>query len=324
VTQASTSPEPGIQRRALVALTILGAFGVLSFALSRMGAGEPAAAPAKGVPDAHPLIATLLEQQRPTSAGRVRSRCEGALAEPCGCLKAAVHEALDASLVEMAEGLLVHGKGVCEAPLDGQAAEIAARAGAPGAEAQARAVLAARPVDPYASYALAHLAWLASDRAASLGHAEAAIAAGRGGPAHLLVGLHALADGAVEVARGAFTRVLETEPADVAALYDIALCDHRLGRYRLAREGYLSVLRKNPRHLDARYNIALLTLGAGFRDESAHHVAELRRLSPGDPRVAELEARVTAAPAASASASGGPLAAPPSRPAAPLPSAQGH
>ncbi|HVU02852.1 MAG TPA: hypothetical protein VHE30_13925 [Polyangiaceae bacterium] len=290
--------------------------------------------------DVKALLVRLGKEQRTTSAGRVRARCDGADADPCACVESAVREALDDAATEVARALILHDGKACAAPLSGEEAETDARAGAKGADAKAKAVLAVRPGDPYATYALAHLAWMSGDRIGAAKWADAAVSAGRESPAHLVVGLLALDRGELEAARGAFLRVLDREPADVAALYDAALCDHRLNHYRAAREGYLSVLRKNPRHLDARYNLVVLTLNAGFREEASHHLAELERISPGDPRIARLDAMMAAAtpsasaapvpspsgaaaaaPAASAAAVPSPSGAAAGAPAAPVPSA---
>jgi tetratricopeptide (TPR) repeat protein len=283
---------------------VLAAFGTTLLVVSRQ---VPATGDRTVNTDAAVALAvTLVQEQRPTSAGRVRATCNGAPAEPCVCVRVAVREALDASLVAAARGLVAAQTGACAESLAGLQAEIDARAGVKGAELKAKAALVAHPGDPHAAYALAHVAMARDDLGAATKWSEAAVASGRGGPAHLLTGLLALGQGEVEAARGAFLRVLETEPADVAALYNVALCEHRLNRYRKAREGYLAVLRKNPRHLDARFNIALLTHGAGFHEEAAHHLASLRQMAPGDLRVGRLEAMLTPpAPSASGAAAVG-------------------
>ena len=84
--------------------------------------------------------------------------------------------------------------------------------------------------------------------------------------------------------------MLHDAPNDVPALYDLALVDQTENRYHAAREGYLRVLRLEPRNLDARYNLAVLTQSIGARAEAQHHVAEFEKVAPpGDTRAVALK-----------------------------------
>src|SRR6185436_15204180 len=58
--------------------------------------------------DVQALLAQLGKEQRMASVGRVRARCEGALAERCACTQTAVREALDDTLAVLARDLLTH------------------------------------------------------------------------------------------------------------------------------------------------------------------------------------------------------------------------
>jgi Flp pilus assembly protein TadD len=64
----------------------------------------------------------------------------------------------------------------------------------------------------------------------------------------------------------------------------------RQGRFHDAREGYLNALALDPTLADARYNLAILTHSAGANEEASHDLAELEKIAPGDPRIAQLKA----------------------------------
>jgi tetratricopeptide (TPR) repeat protein len=304
-----TAPGPTNESgfRTLLVVASLLALGGTVFALRQ---SRPAPASGTSSAGVEALLVALTAQQRMASAGRVHAQCDGAAAS-CTCQLATLREALDAEMTDTARAFLADARTACNKPLAGEEAEVLVRAGAKEAEAAAQRALAATPSDPYANYAMAQLAWGKGDGASATRFANAAIGAGRGAPAQSLLGLVALAGGETEAARGAFVRALETEPNDAAALYDAALCDQKLNHYNAARSGYLAVLRLNPRHLDARFNLVLLANGAGFHDEAVHHLAELRAIAPpGDARVASLAAVVAATPAPSSAPTASAVQAP--------------
>jgi Flp pilus assembly protein TadD len=93
-----------------------------------------------------------------------------------------------------------------------------------------------------------------------------------------------------EGAAALFREVLEHDPENVPATYDLALCADRIGNYHDAREGYLATLRLDRSYADARYNLALLTYRAGALPEARHHLDELAAIAPDDARIAPLRA----------------------------------
>jgi len=106
----------------------------------------------------------------------------------------------------------------------------------------------------------------------------------------LSAGIEALDTDDPEGAAALFREVLEHDPENVSATYDLALCADRLGHYHDAREGYLATLRLDRSYADARYNLALLTYRAGAFPEARHHTDELATIAPDDPRIGALRA----------------------------------
>jgi tetratricopeptide (TPR) repeat protein len=153
-------------------------------------------------------------------------------------------------------------------------------------------------------YALALAASRQGHAAAALVEAGAAVEAGAGRDARLLAGMAAILTGDLDAADGWLAPLVQADPLDAQAQYDLALVADKRGDYNRAREGYLATLRADPRSADARYNLALLTYRAGILSEAQHHARKFREAFPGDPRGAELASRV-ATPQGSASASAG-------------------
>ncbi|HEX3777425.1 MAG TPA: hypothetical protein VHV51_23295 [Polyangiaceae bacterium] len=76
------------------------------------------------------------------------------------------------------------------------------------------------------------------------------------------------------------------DPKDADALFYLALSQRRRDHYNGAREGFLRVLRLNPQHIDARYNLVTLTAAAGAAQEAEHDYEELEKIAPaGDSRL---------------------------------------
>ncbi len=177
----------------------------------------------------------------------------------------------------------------CEEPtFDGWAADVLARASrVEEARSHADAAVARNPRDAHALFALALLATGTPDAVRT---AERADGAGYGDDATLLVGIADLQNGDTARAAESFRRVLARDPSHVGATYDLALVADREGNYHDAREGYLATLRLDPRYADARYNLALLTYRAGALAEARHHADELAAIVPDDPRLPALRA----------------------------------
>ena len=90
--------------------------------------------------------------------------------------------------------------------------------------------------------------------------------------------------------------LVEANPEDAAAQYNLGVASHKSGKYNAARSGYLRALRANPEFPDARYNLVVLTWNRGVQEEARHHLRKFKEAWPNEPRIAELEALVGAAP----------------------------
>ena len=249
---------------------------------------------------AYQQVASALEQRaRPADAKKVRQKCSSA--SDCDCVITTAKLALDRDLHAEALRLIEPSTKACGNRVTGLRAEALARAGKLEAARKATAsVLAQQPKDPYATYAMAQVAYAEGDNTKAKAQALAAVERGRGSAANLLLGLIAFNAGDMPGATDAFNKMLQDDPENVEAHYNLAVVAHRLNQYRSAREGYLKVLRLHPKHLDARYNLALLTHSAGAVPEAKHHLKKLREAAPpGDPRVARLEAAFSSAPPSS-------------------------
>jgi len=167
--------------------------------------------------------------------------------------------------------------------------EAAVRSGAKGTEPMGIALLAADSQDPYALYGVA----LGKFRAGSLSDAIVmgghATRAGRGYPAWSLLGLSFYGQGNFQQAEVAFTEMLKLVPEDVPGLFHLALARHKQGHYLAAREGYLHVARRDPMHVETRYNLGVLAHSVGATDEARHHLAKLQKMPGAAPSVKRLE-----------------------------------
>jgi Flp pilus assembly protein TadD len=122
-----------------------------------------------------------------------------------------------------------------------------------------------------------------------------AIALGAGRDAELLDAALSILSGDLERATMTLNALVAASPNDAEARYNQALIADKKNDYNRAREGYLAALKLDPTLAHARYNLALLTLRRGVVDEARHHARKFAELSPGDPRIAELERRIEAA-----------------------------
>lgn len=80
--------------------------------------------------------------------------------------------------------------------------------------------------------------------------------------------------------------LLRKNPTDFRSRFYSAFVAHQQGRYDDARQGYLKVLAAHPGHIDARYELVVLTFDAGVVAEARHHLKKLEEIAPpGDPRL---------------------------------------
>lgn len=119
-----------------------------------------------------------------------------------------------------------------------------------------------------------------------------AIAVGAGRDARLLAAALAILEGDLDAATQRLAPLVESDPSDIDAQYNLALVADRKNDYNRARQGYIATLRLDPRHVGARYNVALLTSRAGAVDEARHHARKFIEAWPDDPRRAQLAATV--------------------------------
>jgi tetratricopeptide (TPR) repeat protein len=252
-----------------------------------------------------PILSALENSRRMADAERVRRACEGGALRSCACRQEAAHRALDRNLHAEAQAVLLGDAECDQQPTTrGLLAEVLARSErSDDAIAKANETLGADPNQRFATYALAHAGYAKGEIARAADEARRAIERGRGAPAHLLLGLIAYRAGNLAAARAEFEQMLVDNAEDVDALYNLAVIAGRQNRYRDAREGYLNVLELDPGHLDARYNLGLLTHSVGASAEAEHHLQKLEAIAPSDDhRVANLRAVLATRPQADAPA----------------------
>jgi tetratricopeptide (TPR) repeat protein len=289
---------PAARERVGWALTAL-VLGVLGVAASyrRLGSAEALLATANKNEPGDEVLALRLAKNLGArgderAAEATLRACVDANPEACGCGMPVLKSSLDRGAYTEAGAVLVRWVARCrELPrVPGMLAEALAGGGELTAAHQAADIALAKDrSDPYALYAKALLAERAADPTLAQGLLEQSIAAGRGDRALVDLGRLRYQAGDLGAARRLFEAALQGDPNDIAALYDLALVDQIQNRYHDAREGYLKVLRLDPRNLDARFNLAVLTHGVGANGEAKHHQAELEKAAPpGDTRVAAL------------------------------------
>jgi len=210
----------------------------------------------------------------------------------CECAAVAGRQELDVDAHLEVLGVLAAASQMCPANAANAAlhAEAVARLGdVDRSKSEAGQVLAKDPNSPYGLYALSLAAYRAGNLEEAMASAQRAIAAGRGATANLLAGLIAYNLGNFDVASSQFRSVLDSEPDDIEALFNLALVAQRQGRYTEAREGYLNVTRVDPSYKNARYNLAILAHSIGATDEANHHLAKFESMAQGDERVQKLK-----------------------------------
>ncbi len=213
----------------------------------------------------------------------------------CTCWRGRALEELETDATAAARWLTsseASAQGTCADALRGVRSEALARANRCDEARRAAAPLADENLGE-ADFALALCAYRAGNRELSQSSARAAIAHGRPAPGHLLLGMMALETSALDVAEAELTQAVQLAPKLADAHYNLGVVHHRAGRYNKARAAYLAALFAEPRYLDARHQLILLTAQAGALLEARHHLEKLRAaVSPNDERLASAEARV--------------------------------
>jgi tetratricopeptide (TPR) repeat protein len=254
-----------------------------------------------------PIEKRLSARHRGRALRAVRAACKRT---DCACVAKAVVAGLDADAGKASLELLERAK-TCQAALPGPHAEALVRAGREGEGiALAQQILARNAEEPHALTAFTLALARRGAHAEAAVAARRAIAAGRGDGGHFLLGLESLELNDLEAARKAFGEVVESEPEDVDALYNLGLTAQRQNRYGESRRQYLRVLKLKPKYGAARFNLGILAHSVGATAEAQHHLEKLRQSAPSDPMVKDLE-RALAAPPANPPAQALQLGAPP-------------
>jgi tetratricopeptide (TPR) repeat protein len=250
--------------------------------------------------DSGPLVQTLVGARQPEATiARVK---QAALAgEACRYAEAAARAALDADLHALVQPLINAAPKSCpqKSTLLGEGAEALARAGEKDAAKEAaKQAMAPDPKNQYAELALARVSYDENQMNACSEHATKALVLGRGAEADRLLGRAFLALGKLQDAEAHYQNVLKANPNDAEAAFSAAVCNDKLGHYSAAREGFLQTLRIDPKHVEARKYLVLLTYHAGAKAEAQHHLEKLAELLPKDSAIiAELQALISTDPA---------------------------
>lgn len=270
--------------------------GLLAASLALLlivGAGCQKPKPQRTEIDASALVQSLSAAKQPDVAIANVKR-SAAAGDRCTYAEAAARACLDADLHALVQPLLNAAPKTCKngSVLKGEGAEALARAGDRDLAKQvANGVAATDPKNAYAELALARLAYDDNQMKLCNEHATKALDLGRGAEADRLIGRAQLALGDFKTAEAHYQAVLKANPNDTEAAFSAAVCNDRLGHYMAAREGFLQTLRIDPKHIEARKYLVLLTFRKGAKAEARHHLDKLAEVLPKDsPVLAELEA----------------------------------
>lgn len=288
---------------ALGAVSLLG-LAIFAYALSsersenppRVRGSLPSAAPARAA-DSPAASASAVAVPGRTPEQILAQSCPSGGERDCACRKRALLGAFERPVdLGAAAELARQSEGEC-AELVGSMAEALARLGrAEEATAAALEALARAPRSAYAAYAQALTLYRRNQRETAREAANRAASFGRGAAADVLLGMIEYDAKNFDEAAKLFTRAMKADPTNSDAVFNLGVLHQRRNEYRLARESYLKTLALNPAYHDARYNLAILTLGVGATSEARHHFEKLKASAgPNDPRVSRLAGRFGAA-----------------------------
>lgn len=236
----------------------------------------------------------LKQRHRNRALGALERAC---LRKDCACASATAKNGLDVDLGNDVLKLLNAMSACAGTDREGMQAEALVRSGDRGGGLKsAELVLKTRQHDSFALMARALAQYQAGDLTKAAENASAAVRAGRGDAAVILVGLIAYHRDELPAAQDAFKSVLQTEPDDIEATYNLALAAQRMGSYGVARQNYLKLTRLDPRNQDARHNLALLAHSVGALEEAQHHARKFVELNPAPDRAAALMAALERRP----------------------------
>ena len=126
------------------------------------------------------------------------------------------------------------------------------------------------------------------DLAAAAAAAESAVAQDDSRDARLQAGKIAILRQRLGEAQSWLAPLVERDPSDVEARFDLALVAHQRGDLDTARSDYEQALRIHPGHADARYNLALVLRDLGDPAGARAQAEALARHHPADPRPGRL------------------------------------
>jgi tetratricopeptide (TPR) repeat protein len=260
--------------------------------------------PAPKAIDSTALVQALTGANQPETA-IANVRRAAAAGDGCRYAETAARAALDADLPALVRPLLEAAPKDCAQKTTylGESAEALARAGEKDdARQAAKQALSSDSKNAYAELALARVAYDENQMKACSEHASHALALGRGAEADRLLGRALIALGKLQEAEAHYQSLLKTNPNDAEAAFSGAVCNDQLGHYSAAREGFLQTLRIEPKHVEARKYLVLLTYRAGAKAEARHHLEKLAEIVPkGSPLLSDLESAISTEPAATGS-----------------------
>jgi tetratricopeptide (TPR) repeat protein len=247
-------------------------------------------------PACDPALAALANDLAdPARGGDLLARCVEAKPSHCGCRTRRAELALAADRWEAA---LADLEQVGECKGDDVArfarSKVLALALAKRVD-EAEPLLASAPADDaWTHYAQALVATERGDVPTALASAKEAVERGAGRGAKLLLAALAILAGDLDAAERILDELVRANKNDPEALYNRGLVADKRGNFNVARERYLAALAARPNSPDARYNLALLTLRHGAREEAGHHARKFSETWPADPRGPALQARIGA------------------------------
>lgn len=221
---------------------------------------------------------------RPADARAVLSACVDANATNCACGGELAALGGDVKWIDGIAASCHDEPAIARARLDVMLARGDNAAVIRGADA----ILARSPDDGAALVARATAQWRSNDIDGALATARRATSGPRAIDARMLIGNILFAKRDLDGAANEFRAIIAADPNHAPSRYNLALVADVRDRYDDAREGYLAALRLDPSLANARYNLALLTHRHGATAEAKHHLAQLAKIAPDDPRIPRL------------------------------------
>lgn len=239
----------------------------------------------------------VLQGEERALAAELFERMRGAGTRPLFATRAAldVLDVLYGALIDRETKLPLPSALLC----DGAGRWVALYAGSASAEQVVadRALLDLRPGERRAAASAFPGRWIAPVSVAPLGYYEARfrrrgleaaarefmlgqlqVAAGRPGDSEILRARHHARSGRFEEAAAEFERATRLAPERFEAHSGLGITLHHLKRSEPAMQAYRAALRIDPDHPDTWYNLGLVALALGRRDEAVRAAEQLARL----------------------------------------------